>query len=140
MNALTKIPFWVWFILITLVCYAIWNPTGYSVYHLWTGSPLEQQIFLKLTISFILLIIIFFFFVTTLKTIGTLGVMLYLIFIGLILGLFYEQGWLKLEDLMTAEYWVQPLIALMLTIGLLFNKIRFAITGIRTVDDADLDD
>lgn len=140
MNMLKKIPFWGWFILVTLVCYAVWNPTGYSVYDLWVASPLEEQIFLKLTISFVLALIIFFFLVTTLQTIGKLGVFLYLVFLVLIFGLLYELGIIDFSNLSSARYWGQPLVALLLTIGLLFNKMRFAITGIRSVDDSDLDE
>lgn len=137
MNFLTRIPFWVWFILVTLVCYAVWNPSGYSLYDLWVGQPLSEKIFLKLTISFIFALILFFFLATTLQTIGVVGIVIYLIFLGLIAGLLHEFDLLNFSDLKTAKYWGQPVIALLLTIGLLFNKFRFAITGIRAVDDED---
>lgn len=140
MNMLQKIPFWGWFILVTLTCYAVWNPTGYSAYDLWVASPLEEQIFLKLMVSFILTLIIFFFLLTTLQTIGKLGVFLYLVFLVLVFGLLHELGIIDFRHLSSAKYWGQPLVALLLTIGLLFNKVRFAITGIRTVDDYDLED
>lgn len=137
MNALKNMPFWIWFVVVTVVCYAIWNPTGYSMYDLWKTPPLEARIFLKLFISFILGAIIFFFLATTMQTIGTFGVIVYVIFLGITVGLLNELGWITLADLASAKYWPQPVVALMLTIGLLFEKIRFAITGIRTVDNGD---
>lgn len=137
MNMLQKMPFWGWFILVTMVCYAVWNPTGYSAYDLWVASPLEENIFLKLMISFVLAMIIFFFLFATLQTIGRLGIFLYVIFLVLAFGLLHELGIIDFNNLASAKYWGQPLIGLLLTIGLLFNKVRFAITGIRSVDDSD---
>lgn len=98
---------------------------------------MEARIFLKLFISFILGAIIFFFLATTMQTIGTFGVIVYVIFLRITVGLLNELGWITLADLASAKYWPQPVVALMLTIGLLFEKIRFAITGIRTVDNGD---
>ncbi|MGF1527652.1 MAG: hypothetical protein ACFCBW_12775, partial [Candidatus Competibacterales bacterium] len=62
MNFLRRIPFWAWLVMIVGLCYAVWNPVGFSIYHLWLT---DAGLFVKLVPTFVVVVLISMLLIAT---------------------------------------------------------------------------
>ena len=135
MKSLSKIPFWLWLLILTILCYAAWNPSGYSVYHMLIGDGAATST--KLLVGVVFFIIFGLFSNATYRALGKWGLTLYLVLVGSVLYFLYEHGMLKKENAGILMDVAPFMIALLLAVGSQGAKIYRAITGRVVVEDAD---
>ncbi len=134
MRYLSKIPLWGWLIILTVLSYAAWNPFKASVFHMWADNP--QPTAGKLLVTLLLGGALFFFARETKKAIGAGGIAFLTIIIGLVLWLF--KGVFVEKPGILANLF-PFIIAVFLTIGSQFNKVRRRISGTVSVDHTEDD-
>jgi hypothetical protein len=135
MNTLSRIPFWLWLLILTALCYAVWNPSGLSVYHMLIGEGTASST--KLLITVLMFIIFGIFSNATYRALGKWGLTLYLILVGSVLYFLYDHDILNKENAGNLKYIAPFIVALLLAIGSQGAKIYRAITGRVTVEDRD---
>lgn len=128
MRFVNRIPVLAWFLLIAALCYGAWNPTSYSLWYMWSQSavPLSACVF----VGVLFVVIITMIVVETWRTLGIVGLFLYVAFVGAALWVLYDIGLLTRESLASAQWWAQGVVALMLTIGFQGRRMYRAMTGI----------
>ena len=135
MKYLSRIPLWGWLIILTVLSYAAWNPFGMSVFHMWVKEgQMQAPTAGKLLVTLLLLGALYFFAKETKKAIGTGGIFFLTIIIGLVLWLF--------KGIFTEKPGVLGnlfpfIIAVFLTVGSQFNKVRRRISGTVSVDNSE---
>lgn len=138
MIKLRNIPFSGWFILMIILCYGIANPSGISLYGMWVAGvslPISVQVLITLIIAIILLMTV----KQTFRSLGLIGLVVYVLIIAALLWVLSDFGFLEAAA-DTAIYWVQIPLAFLLTLGMQWPKIRLAVFGERTVDDPETPD
>lgn len=136
MKWLRAIPFWGWLLIMMLICYGVWNPTPYSVYGLWMGAA-GVAISVKVLVTLITAAAIYLFITETFRTLGHIGLIIYLAIVGVILWVLKDFGWLTTENISSAQWWIQIPVAVLLTLGSQGSKLYRAATGRVGVDDPD---
>ena len=132
---LRRIPFWGWFAIILAGCYLTFNPTGFSVVHLWTT---ETGIILplKLLLTALLATVMALCAYGTWRAIGMTGVVIIVGLVGLLLWVLQASG-LSIGN-GTLWMWLPQLItALVLTVGFQWPKLWRGMTGRIGVEDPD---
>lgn len=136
MKLLRAIPFWGWFVINLVIAYGVWNPWGFSLYDMWVGAsrmPTSAKLIITLIVgAFIMLLV-----TETYRSLGRVGLFVYLAIVAAILWLCYDLGWLSMDNLDSAQYWAQIPIAFLLTLGSQATKLYRAATGRVGVDDPD---
>jgi len=135
MKTLSRIPFWLWLLILTVLCYAVWNPSGVSVYHMLIGDEAAGST--KLLVGVVFFIIFGLFSNATYRALGKWGLTLYLVLVGSVLYFLYEHGMLGQENVGLLKDVAPFLIALLLAVGSQGANIYRAITGRVVVEDAD---
>jgi hypothetical protein len=134
---LSKIPFWGWLIIIISVLYAIYNPLGFSLWHMWMlGDPATLLPF-KLLATLIVGAFVGLVIHGTLSTTSWLGaiVMISLVVIGL-----WSVHTIVAFNLFSIYFWgwvAQPIVGTIFTIGWQWPKIWRRSTGAVSVNDPD---
>lgn len=136
MSWLRRIPFWGWFLITLVITYGVWNPLGYSVYHMWIEAS-DIPFSVKLLVTLLVSAFILLFATETYRTLGKWGLMIYCAIIIVILWVFWDIGILNQDNISSAQYWAQIPIALMMTLGSQGTKIYRSMTGRIGVDDPD---
>ena len=127
MKFLARVPFWAWLLILTVLCYAVWNPWGYSYIHMLRNGEVSGSTLLLLGV---LLIIIFGIFIkATVSSLGRVGLSLYLILIAVVIYFLADHDMLKAENIGVLGNLAPFLAALLLAIGSQGAKIYRAITG-----------
>jgi hypothetical protein len=133
MKFLSRIPFWQWLLILTVLCYAVWNPFGVHLIHWMTkpGGPSPGGIL----ISVITVMVFSLFINATYRSLGNKGLVAYLILVASTLYFLHSIGiW---DSVGALKPFVPFLIALLLAIGSQSSKIYRAITGRVSVEDND---
>lgn len=134
---LARIPFWGWLVIILLTLYVIYNPWGFSLYHMWTTSPVMDLLPFKVLATLIPLVLMGLVIHGTAATTSWLGLIMMLSLVGT--GLWSAHAVFAF-DVMNLQLWAwltQPLVAIMLTIGWQWPKIWRRSTGAVSVNDPD---
>jgi hypothetical protein len=134
---LARIPFWGWLLVILTALYLIYNPLGISLVHMWATPTFSDMLPFKI-----------------------LGTLLVASLLGLVLhGTFSSTSWLGLTvmlaivvvtlwsahaliafDVFALGFWawaLQPILAVILTLGWQWPKIWRRSTGAVSVSDPD---
>ena len=134
---LARIPFWGWLLVILTALYLIYNPLGISLVHMWATPTFSDMLPFKI-----------------------LGTLLVVSLLGLVLhGTFSSTSWLGLTvmlaivvvtlwsahaliafDVFALGFWawaLQPILAVILTLGWQWPKIWRRSTGAVSVSDPD---
>lgn len=116
---------------------ATFNPSGYSYFH-WIKT-IFPHINPYVAICGVLLIIGWSIYLhATLRALGTLGIILALLFMCCLVWIFIDLGWFKWQS-MSAMAWIGLIIlAVILAVGISWSHIRRRMTG--QVDTDDIDD
>ena len=117
---------------------ATYNPSGESAWH-WVSAAIANGEFgpLHLILVAILAIGWTVFWIATWRALGTLGVTLAAVFLGAIVWLLVDVGWLN-TDSVTAVTWISLVcLAAMLAIGVSWSHFWRRITGQINVEDVD---
>lgn len=134
---LARIPFWGWLMIILTACYLVYNPLGFSVYHMW--STPESSIALPFRVLFTLMLVALLGLVLNGTIISTswLGFSVMLALVGVTL---WSVHALVGFNPLALELWAwitQPILALILTVGWQWPKIWRRSTGAVSVNDPD---
>jgi hypothetical protein len=127
MKFLARVPFWAWLLVLTFLCYAVWNPSDYCYYHMVKSTDVSGST--KLLLGVLLVIIFGIFIKATFSSLGRVGLGLYLLLIAVIIYFLADHDMLKADNIGTLGNLAPFLFALLLAIGSQGAKIYRAITG-----------
>ena len=127
MKVIARIPFYLWLLILTVLCYAVWNPWKLSFFHMIIGDNAAGST--KLLIGVILFIVFGIFGKATASSLGKWGLGLYALLVGAVLFFLYDHDVLNKDNAGTLKYVAPFLVALLLAIGSQGAKIYRAITG-----------
>lgn len=121
MRWIERIPFWGWLLFSVTFCYTLWNPTGYSIYHMlqsvWVSAPV------KAIVVILTGIVVTIYVSETMRTMRVWGLLAYGALVASLLWLI-GFGWLSWID-----WWGQPVVGLGMTIGLRGSQLFRQMTG-----------
>lgn len=115
---------------------ATYNPTQWNFYR-WTTTYYDSQLPLTVLFALILLVGYIIYLRATLRSIGLFGMLLILAVIGTVLWVFYDQGWIRLDNPTLITWLAIVALSLVLSIGLSWSIVRRTISGQADVDDID---
>ena len=131
-----RLPFWGWLLLILATLYAIYNPLGLCVVALWLFGD-EVALPVKLLLTAVPLALLGLYAYGTWRGIGPVGIAILATFLGLGLWVFAYYGLFDPADAGLWAWMAQPLLAVVLAVGLQWPKIWRGATGQVAVDDLD---
>ena len=135
MKTLSRIPFWLWLLILTILCYAVWNASGFSLFHMITGDSASTST--KLLLGIITFIVMALFSNATYRALGKKGLFAYLALVCATLYFLYDHDILNKENAGVLKHFAPFLVALLLAVGSQGSKIYRAITGRISVEDRD---
>ena len=112
------------------------NPSGWSFVH-WVRSTMPQIVPLQALAGVALLVGWAFFGHSTLRSIGTLGVLAGIAFFAALVWLLISWGWLSLTDHHALVWIGLIMVSFLLTVGLSWSHVRRRVAGQADVDDLD---
>lgn len=111
------------------------NPTQYNFIH-WALSENAQLSFVVLA-GLILVVGYIIFLRATLRSIGGFGMALVLALVAALLWVFYDLGWLDLDN-SALNIWLGIFaLSVVLGVGLSWSHVRRALSGQADIDDVD---
>lgn len=119
-----------------VLVFGSFNPTGYSFYHWVTQGPPDQTAFMAL-VGIILIIAFTIFLRATWRSIGILGVVLCLAFLGCVVWVFVQQQWLDLNNNQVMAWIALSIISIILAVGMSWSHVRRRLSGQYDMDDVD---
>jgi hypothetical protein len=128
-----NIPWYIKLILSFILVFGTWNPLKYDVAHYVMG--LESFNLLVIFFLAVLLVIWLIAIRALHEALGTTGILVYLILVGLLLGGLYQIGIIDINNLDTLGWYLNGIVTLMLFTGLMAPIWWRRMTGKVTVDD-----
>lgn len=132
---LARVPFWGWFLLIGSLLYSVYNPLGYSLWHMWTvTNPMDNLPFKLLGTAVVVggLALVIHGCVNSMSRAG-------LLLLSCVIALVFWSTRSLIEfDVLGLDFWswaLQPTLALVLTVGWQWPRIWRRSTGAVTVED-----
>ena len=119
-----------------VLVFATYNPSGYSYFH-WAESTLPKFTPLLAICGLLLLITWGIYIRATFRSLGIFGLLLAGAFFSSFVWLFYDLGWLQVDNVGVITWVVQVVISLLLAIGMSWSHIRRRLTGQVDIDDVD---
>jgi len=115
-----------------------YNPSGYSYSHWLQNSfsnfgPLLGIAGISLIIGWVI------YLRATLRSLGTIGLVLAVLFFAAIIWLLIDWGWLGMGNVTAMSWVILILISLVLAVGISWSHIRRKISGQVDADDVDED-
>ena len=135
MKTLSRVPFWLWLLILTVLCYAVWNASGFSYIHMMMNPEVSGAT--KTLVTVIVFIIFSLFVNATYRSLGNKGLLAYLALVGATLYFLYDKQILRSDNVGVLQHVAPFLVALLLAIGSQGSKIYRAITGRVSVEDKD---
>jgi len=117
-----------------VLVFATYNPSGYSYYH-WATENLGSIDPLVVLAGVALLIGWVMFIRATLRSLGTIGIILAVAFFGTIIWLVIDRGWLSADNVKVLTYLALFLLSAILATGMSWSHIRRRMSGQIDVDD-----
>ena len=131
-----RFPFWGWLLLIITTLYAIYNPLGLCIVGLWLwGEAVALPV--KLLATAVPLVLLGLYAYGTWRGIGLAGIAIVATFVGLGIWVLAHYGVFDPADAGVWAWVAQPLLAIILALGLQWPKIWRGATGQVRVDDLD---
>jgi len=136
MRSLTLQGFLLRLLFALLLVMLTYNPSGYSYTHWLQNSfsniePLLVLAGLSLVIGWVVYIR------ATLRSLGLIGLILALLFFGVIIWLLIDWGWLGMENINAMSWVILILISAVLAVGMSWSHIRRKLSGQVDADDVD---
>ena len=117
-----------------LLVFLTFNPTGHSFYH-WAAAGSVTPL---VAVAGIALLIVWGIFITaTARSMGLIGVVITLLFLGAIVWLIASWGWLNPHNAGAMTWVVLFACGIVLAIGMSWSHIRRRLTGQADVDEVD---
>jgi hypothetical protein len=124
------------FVFALVLVFATYNPSTYSYFH-WAEGSLPQFT-PALAICGLLLVITWGIYIrATFRSLGVVGLTLAVAFFASFVWLFYDLGWLQVNNVGAMTWVVLVIISLLLAIGMSWSHIRRRLTGQVDIDDVD---
>ena len=120
-----------------LAVMATFNPTPWSYYQ-WLAGGGQDDIALKALAGVALLILFVIYLRATWNSLGPIGVVLALAFLGACVWALVDLGLLDLADTTLVTWIALVVIATVMAIGISWSHIRRRVSGQLDVDDVDL--
>ena len=136
MKPITIQGFLLRFLFALILVMLTYNPSGYSYSH-WLQNdfsnfgPLLGVAGISLIIGWVIYIR------ATLRSLGTLGLILAILFFSAIIWLFIDWGWLGLNNVTAMSWVILVLLSAVLAVGISWSHIRRKISGQVDADDVD---
>ena len=130
-RLLSGIPIWGWFVIITLLLYAVWNPTGYSLYSMWEFGDAREALPVKLLGTVIVAVLLGLFTWGCWKAIGPIGVVILAAIIALVVWCFQSIGWLDFRNVVFWGWGLPIMLGIILSLGLQWPKLWLSTTSMR---------
>jgi hypothetical protein len=134
---LARVPIWGWLLLITMGLYLIYNPLGYSVWHMWTTVEIGDYLPFKVLATVLLLSVMGVIVYGTFTAMNILGL---IVLVTLIVTAMWSVYAIVPFNFASVAFWevaAQPLMGLMITVGWQWPKIWRRGHGAITVSDPD---
>lgn len=134
-NFLTR---WVFAVALVL---ATFNPSGWSLFHLFFPIGNVPDFFEAVNVSFkvglaIFMTVIYIIYLrATWRSIGVIGLTLALGFVASLIWMLTDAGILDLRSLNASTYVIETMLATVMAIGLSWSHIRRRIAGQSDIDD-----
>lgn len=137
-GGLTAIGFLWRFVAALALVFLTYNPSGQSAYH-WITAAIADSAFgpLHLLLIAVLLIGWVIYWIATWRALGTLGVALAALFLGALIWLLVDIGWLKMESVSAITWIFLAGFAIVLAVGVSWSHVWRRITGQINVEDVD---
>ena len=119
-----------------VLVFASYNPTDYSWFYWLMHSPDKLDPLLVLS-GVVLLIGWVIYLRATARSLGVIGIILALAFVGSLIWLLVDSGVLSLSNPTILQYVVLFVLSLLLATGMSWSHIRRKMTGQLDVDDVD---
>lgn len=119
-----------------VLVFASYNPTDYSWFYWLTHSTDKLDPLLVLS-GVVLLIGWVIYLRATARSLGVIGIVLALAFVGSLIWLLVDSGVLSLDNPTILQYVVLFVLSLLLATGMSWSHIRRKMTGQLDVDDVD---
>ena len=119
-----------------LVVFVSYNPEGYSYYH-WAVLNFLPLSPIKVIAGIVVIIAWVVFIRATLRSLGTVGLILVSSLCGAILWLLIDAGWTSEDSIRFYSYAGLLIIAIILTVGMSWSHIRRHMSGQVDADDVD---
>lgn len=127
MRFVNRIPIVVWFVVAQALCYGAWNPTGFSLWHLWFQS--DMQISIRVLSGALFSAIVIMFLTETWRSLGVVGLGIYLVVVGATLAVLRDFGLFSWDSFGSIQWWGQAVLATLLTLGFQGGRIYRVMTG-----------
>ena len=126
------------FLFACILVFASYNPSGYSIYHLFETYP-NQAIALPLLVFFVIVLLIgwVIYIRATCRSLGLTGIILALAFFGSLVWLAIHYNVLSLDEPDVLTYVIEVAIGAILTVGISWSHIRRRISGQLDTDDVE---
>lgn len=118
-----------------VLVFASFNPSGYSYYH-W-GQDGSISLPVRILIGIILAIAWVVFLRATLRSLGTVGLVLVTALLGTLVWIAVDLGWLALDNVAALSYVILIVVAVVLAVGMSWSHIRRRLSGQVDVDEVD---
>ena len=128
-----NIPWYIKIVLSFILVFGTWNPLKYDIAHYVMG--LESFNLLVIFFLAVLLVIWLIAIRALHEALGTTGILVYLILVGLLLGGLYQVGMIDINNLDTLGWYLNGIVTLLLFTGLMAPIWWRRMTGKVTVDD-----
>ena len=133
--------FFLRFLFALILVMATFNPAEpYSYYH-WAISPILQDLqsfdVFKGLMGVVLIIGWTIYLGATFRALGLFGMLLALLFFGMLIWYFISQGWLSLASKETMTWLVLIVLSAVLAVGISWSHIWRRLTGQLDVDETD---
>lgn len=136
MKAITLQGFFLRFLFAVVLVLLTYNPSGYSYSH-WLQNDFSNFGPL-LGIAGISLIIGWVVYIrATLRSLGTIGLILATLFFSAIIWLLIDWGWLGFDNVTAMSWVILVLLSAVLAVGISWSHIRRKISGQVDADDVD---
>ncbi len=112
------------------------NPSGYSYYH-WLVAGLPKVTPVVAVCGLLLLIGWIVFIGATLRSIGSIGILLAAALFAALLWLLVSQGWLDLSNTHALVWLALGVLSLILAVGMSWSHVNRRLTGQTDVDPVD---
>jgi hypothetical protein len=134
---LARIPFWGWLLVILTALYLVYNPLGVSLVHMWSSPNYMELLPFKILGTLLVVSLLGLVLHGTFSSTSWLGLTLMLTIMAVTL---WSAHALIAFDVFALGFWswaLQPILAVILTLGWQWPKIWRRSTGAVSVSDPD---
>ncbi|MGD9386259.1 MAG: DUF6524 family protein [Thioalkalispiraceae bacterium] len=126
------------FLFALVIVFATYNPEGYSYFD-WAIRNFSVEP-LKLVLGILLIIGWVIYIRATLRSLGSLGLILVTGLCAALLWLFIDWGWIAKDSARVISYSALIILSIILTAGMTWSHVRRRLSGQYDMDDVDEED